>query len=72
MKLCDLKIPEFSLSLNLQLIPWDIMYIASINVNEMMVFLYMRVKDHSTFPDRLHPEKPFFDKQMQRIVDCGT
>lgn len=68
LKLCYLKILELFLSFDLQLIPWNIIYIASIIINEVMVLLYIGIKDNSTFFNRLHPKKPFSDEQIQRIV----
>jgi len=72
LKLKNLEILKLSLSLDLQLIPGDIIYITGIIIDEMMMLFDIGIKDNRTFPNRLHPKKPFFDKQVQCIVYGGS
>lgn len=64
LKLEDLEILKLLLSFDLQLIPGNVIYVARIFINEMMVPLNIGIKNHRTFSNRLHPNEPLFDKQV--------
>jgi hypothetical protein len=72
LKLENLEIPELALSLDLQLIPRDIVYLAGIIIDKMMVLFDIGIEDNGAFLDRLHSDKSFLDKKVQRVVYRGS
>lgn len=48
------------------------MYFASLLVDEVMVPVDIRIKDHCAFLDRLHPDQTLFHKQVECVVHSGS
>ena len=72
LKLQDFEILELVLAFDLQLVPGNVINLAGVVIDEMMMFTDIGIEDYRTFSQRLHADEFLFDQQVERVVNSGA